>query len=126
MDTMIFNSARLKAANVNELYGLCLGILADGYVDHSEVEFLLAWLDARPHLLNDPVVNEMVTIILKAIENGIDSDAQSTILEALLSFTGAPTPSKTHSSAPSDLPLCESLPRVELKGTVFCLSLIHI
>ncbi len=120
MDTMIFNSSRLKAANVSELYGLCLGILADGCVDCSEVDFLLAWLDARPHLLEDPIVSEMVSIIVKAIENGFDDDSQVTILKALLSFTGAPNPTKTHSAAPSDLPLCEEIPNAQLKGVVFC------
>lgn len=98
-----------------------MGILADGYVDSSEVEFLLDWLEARPHLLEDPVVNEMVSIILNAMEGGIEGDGQGAILEALLSFTGSPNPSKPHSSAPSELPLCEKIPKAELNGDGFLL-----
>lgn len=119
MDTMTFNKSRLKAANVSELYGLCLGILADGYVDDSEIAFLLDWVKARPHLLRDPVVSEMMSIILRALEKGGD-DSQNSILEALLSFTGSPIPDKEHSSVPSGLPLCEVIPDIEQKGCVFC------
>lgn len=121
MDTMRFNKPRLRAGNASELYGLCLGVMADGYVAEAEIEFLVSWISARPYLMDDPVIEVLVSAIAKALEEGVESaTAQSQILEALLAFTGAPDPAREHSSIPSTLPLCKSIPAASLKGVVFC------
>ncbi|HAW32731.1 MAG TPA: hypothetical protein DCY03_32270, partial [Planctomycetaceae bacterium] len=39
-----FNAARLNDRKIDELIGLCKGVLADGEVTQFEVEFLQNWL----------------------------------------------------------------------------------
>lgn len=122
MDTTRFNRPRIQKANVDELYGLCLGILADGIVTADEVQFLVSWLNAREHLLDDPIVSKVYEKLIDITTGDNSEESQNDLLKLLLEFTGAPSPSIDNSQQPSVLPLCEPAPSITIDDKVFCFT----
>jgi hypothetical protein len=49
-----FNHSRLNDRKVDELIGLCKGLIADGVVNQAEAEFIQSWLRNNKEVSNRP------------------------------------------------------------------------
>ncbi len=100
------------AKAIDQLTGVCAGILADGVVSPKEAEFFAAWVQKHAGL--EPVWP--FTDILKRVEQ-VFADGQATaeeceelrgVMEAICGYTSEAAPAETYStSLPLDNPLPE-------------------
>lgn len=99
------------AKAIDQLTGICAGILADGIVSSKEVEFFASWV--RKYAPLEPVWP--FTDVLKRVET-IFADGRATeeeceelrgVMEALCGYTSQADPTETYSTS---LPLNDPLP----------------
>ena len=84
-----FNGRRINERNIDELIGLSRGIIADGKVDQSEVEFLQKWLVSMSSQEN-PIINNLLNRITDMLkDNFLDDEESAELLETLTKFTGS-------------------------------------
>jgi len=108
---------------VDEIIGLCKGVLSDGAVNQSEAQFLLDWLESNRHAASKWPAKVIYPRIQAMLEDGIlDDDEEKELLDLLMDITGAPKVGATGRSASSTLPLDDPPPRVAFHGVGFCLT----
>lgn len=108
----LFNRVNNTAKAVDQLVGICTGILADGEVSEREAVFFAEWV--RKHAADTPVwpLTAVLSRVERIFEDGV-CDAEERVelkevMETLCGFTQAPTPrAETLSTA---LPLCVPQP----------------
>lgn len=118
-----FNAARLGDREVDELIGLCRGVLSDGVVTDGEARFLARWLDANRGAANrwpGNVLYERIRTMLA--DDVLDPEEQGELLDLLSDITGDLLVSDRAASYSSTLPLCSPAPDVEFSGRAFCLT----
>ncbi|MCB2410730.1 BRCT domain-containing protein [Hymenobacter lucidus] len=108
----LFNRANNTAKAVDQLVGICTGILADGEVSEREAIFFAEWV--RKHAADTPVwpLTAVLSRVERIFEDGVcDAEERAElqeVMETLCGFTQAPTPqAETLSTA---LPLCVPQP----------------
>ncbi|MFK4750957.1 BRCT domain-containing protein [Oceanobacter antarcticus] len=121
MDTRKFNSKRLKQSAADEFYGLCLGVLADGFINQAEVGFLTEWLISRIHHIDDPLIKQVYIQLEYIQRQGLNEKSESALLRLLLDFTGVSSP-EPETTVPSSIPLCDPIPTLVFPGSTFCFT----
>ncbi|MCB2380490.1 BRCT domain-containing protein [Hymenobacter sp. BT635] len=108
----LFNRANNTAKAVDQLVGICTGILADGEVSEREAIFFAEWV--RKHAADTPVwpLTAVLSRVERIFEDGVcDAEERAElqeVMETLCGFMQAPTPqAETLSTA---LPLCVPQP----------------
>lgn len=109
----LFHRAQNGAKAVEQLVGLCTGILADGEVNEHEAIFFAEWL--RAHAPDEPIWP--FTDVLKRVErifaDGVcDAEERAelqAVMQALCGFD-APAPTPTAAPLSTTLPLCAPQP----------------
>lgn len=118
-----FNAARLNDRMIDELIGLCRGVLLDGSVSELEASALLQWLDANREIANHWPANVLYKRISLALEDGhLDPDEERDLLETLVRVTGNPQSAASIKSRSTNLPLCSPLPEISFAGKIFCFT----
>ena len=111
----------VKDAEINELIGLCKGVLADGTLVQEEAEFLLAWLDGRFQASvswEGRIIHDRLRAMLA--DGELDADEQRELMELLADFTRV---DEAHeSNLPTWLPLTRPEPELLRPGNAFCLT----
>jgi len=115
----------IKDRNIDELIGICRGVLADGKVSEDESKFLLKWI--KNHFdyqeLKEYPLNTIYDRLRKVLADGIlDEDESIEIKDVLQRFTGDIPIVEQVKSMSSTLPLSTPLPDVKVDGSVFCLT----
>ncbi|MCB1808999.1 MAG: hypothetical protein KDJ99_28755 [Candidatus Competibacteraceae bacterium] len=101
-----FNQSRLSDRNIDELIGLCKGILADGLVVQQEAEFLQRWLNANRDIADQWPANILYQRINHVLRDGhLDDQESHELLKTLLDITGGPS-----QDAHIELPMATTLP----------------
>ena len=122
-------SARVSERSVDELIGLCRGLLADGSIVQSEAEFLLNWMKAnRVDCMQWPM-NMLFARVSGMLEDGLlDSSEQAQLFDLLNRFTGnGVLPDGVAESglvvpSATTLPLDDPEPGVTFAGRSFCFT----
>jgi NAD-dependent DNA ligase len=119
-----FNAARLSDRAVDELIGLCRGVLADGTITDGEAKFLLQFLEAnRDTALRWPCNDLFRRLREMLVDKTLDADEQAELLDLLLDITGGGLPiDERIASMSSSLPLCSPPPDVVFADRAFCLT----
>lgn len=119
-----FNSARLRDRSIDELIGLCRGILADGIVMQGEAQYLLAWLDSNRGAADQWPGNVIYPRVAAMLNDGVlDADEQAELLDLLNETTGMGIPlPEVAASYASALPLDDPPPDVVFPGSAFVLT----
>jgi len=116
------NAARRQARGMDELIGLCEGLIADGRVVQMEAEYLTAWLEQSVDVVNKWPVREILIRIDEMLSDGVlDTDEQAELLELLHGFTGDAMVIQGERLSTS-LPLDSPLPDVRFSGRSFCFT----
>ena len=125
-ETLPMHRNRLRGRAADELFGLCLGVLADGYVNREEAQFLQQWLSVHPDVRDgsaDPLVLRIYSDVREILSDDVfDPEEQRRLLALLSDFTGAPAADQRFDQQPSTLPLCVPQPVVVLPGRSFCFT----
>lgn len=115
------NSAMRQSRDINELIGVCKGVLADGVVNLQEAIFVLQWLENHRECLNIWPASELYSTLDAFLEDGILSpQEESQLLETLIGITGAPVVVERPNTEPAPANTSSSLPLSEPpEGLIF-------
>lgn len=109
------DSKRIEDKNINELIGICKGVLSDNKINEDEKKFLLDWIK-KHNLANYTLVKDLY-LALNDKDKNLD-DLKNTLIE----FTGGMTPSNEIRSMSTSLPIEKDLLSIEFKDKKFCLT----
>ncbi|ASJ76781.1 hypothetical protein IMCC3135_33700 [Granulosicoccus antarcticus IMCC3135] len=118
-----FGAARINDRKIDELIGLCRGVLADGAVTLSEAQYMQDWLRANKDIANHWPANIIFSRIESVLADGVlDSDEERDLIDTLIKATGDPQSDGQMRSNSSGLPLCEPYPDIEFADRIFCFT----
>ncbi|MCC7014845.1 MAG: BRCT domain-containing protein [Planctomycetes bacterium] len=132
-----FNAKRLEDSAIDELIGVCRGVLADGAVSDGEALFLLDWLNKNRAAANlwpanvlyerlrrmlldkqlDPDEQGELLVLLRQVIGGSPSEAADLLARVDTDASGDPP-----RSVSTALPLDDPQPTIEFVGRQFCLT----
>lgn len=110
----LFNRAQNGAKAVDQLVGICTGILADGVVNESEASFFAEWL--RAHAPEEPVwpFTDVLRRVERIFADGVcDAEERAelqAVMEALCGYSDAQPAVPTAAPLSTSLPLCNPQP----------------
>lgn len=118
-----YNRARLDDRQVSELIGLARGLIADGKLEDSEIEYLEKWLAASEGITNNPLVSNLVRRIAEAREDGvIDDEERADLYSALSQFSGSEDFELGELLKSTTLPLCKPAPEIAFEDKMFAFT----
>lgn len=115
-------------ADLQTLQGLCHGILADGEINTQEIIGLEKWLDNNQHLSNYYPYDELRTVLLKILKDGVVDEEEQLLLKAyfkeFVKLNDDQLTKKINEETESILikGLCAYDPEISFDGTHFTLS----
>ena len=118
-----YNWNRLKDSRMDELIGICRGILADGAVVIEEARFLLDWLSRNKpvrHSLAGKMLHKLLTQVLA--DDKLTADEESLVVEMLVKIIGGTPLDSEDSSYSATLPLDEPKPSIVYPERAFCFT----
>lgn len=119
----LFNRARVDDRQINELIGLCHGIVADGEVNLREVEYLQKWLAANTVAAQNPIVATLYERVKTVLKDGdLDSEESVELFETLKQFTGSEDWEMGELLKSGTLPLDAPPPTIQFKDRNFCFT----
>jgi NAD-dependent DNA ligase len=114
------NAQSVADRKVDELIGICRGIIADGEVNKSEAEFLLSWIKSNIHSAPQYPFNILYNRITEMLSDGImDEDEQKDLLTVLTELTGGNIIADKADSMSTTLPLTNPPPSITIKDHSF-------
>lgn len=98
---------------VDELIGICRGLLADGALVPQEVVFLRGWLARQGDMVHEYPLRNIAELLDKAPATGIiDSALEALMLDATAKLVGGEVSAPETSSLASVLPICVPPPNI--------------
>jgi NAD-dependent DNA ligase len=117
------NATRLDDRAVDELIGVCKGLLADGKVVQAEAVFLQKWMEANTASITHPMVNGIYWRLKEMlVDQVLDPEEQRELFWLLQRFTGQIPPEEELANMSTMLPVDDPQPAIEFKGRVFCFT----
>ncbi len=120
---LAISRSRLIDRNIDELIGICKGVLFDGVVVHEEADMLLRWMERNQHAANKWPANILYARISLMLKDGnFDSDEQKELLDLLMEVTGPAAHLYDEHSTSTELPLSKPQPEIVFTDRVFCVT----
>lgn len=115
-------SQRVQDRLIDELIGICRGVIADGHVDESEAIFLGQWIENHREIADRWPVNILYSRVVEMLKDGVlNTEEQMQLLETLRDLTGESTLYQEPNRSTS-LPLDKPAPAVQFNGKNFVLT----
>jgi len=115
-----FGKSRLDDRKLDQLLGICEGVIADGTVNQAEAQFLQSWLVKNADIAEKWPANVMLARIDKMLADGVlDDDEQGELVKLLMDLAGIHVGEEKTAST---LPLCDPAPDLEFVGRRFVLT----
>ena len=104
---------------IQELIGVCHGIVADGHVAQGEVEYLRRWLRANAEVSDHSVICGLLARVEEMLEDAhLDEEEAAELLDTLVRLTGAHTEEDARQKS-TGLPFDDPEPTIIFPGSVF-------
>lgn len=117
-----FQSAKILNRQIDELIGVCRGLIADDILNQTEIEYMQKWITANTAVIDNPVFMPIADLIEEILEDGhVDEDEAAELLEALTEFT-ANDFELGEVLKPTTLPLCVPAPTIDFDESSFALT----
>jgi len=114
---------RLIDRGIDELIGICKGILFDGLVCYPEAANLLIWLHNNPMVAQQWPAKELYQQLPSLLAgNKLSADDEVKFMSLLLKITGSSGAMSDGDTASSQLPLCDPAPEVVFEGRIFVIT----
>jgi NAD-dependent DNA ligase len=118
-----FNAKRVIDRGMDELIGLCKGVLADGEIAYGEVTFLAQWLEAHTDITRVWPANVIHARITEMITDGaLTPEGERELMGLLIDITGGTPLNRYVASMSTGLPLTHPAPEVIFENQHFCLT----
>lgn len=119
-----FRSETIIDRQIDEFIGIIKGVMADGMVTQSEVEFLLSWMDSNRKAANLWPAKALYPRLATALVGGkMSIEAESDILGLLMSTVGGNiAPQNGIHSDSTALPLTNPHPNILFSDQAFCFT----
>lgn len=107
---------------IDELIGICRGIIADNTTNMKEAQFLLKWLESNYQVSDYYPFNVLYSRVYDMLKDGIlDEEEQKELMVIMSELTGGDliVEDKEIESMSSILPLCKPAPSITIKGSSF-------
>jgi hypothetical protein len=119
-----YNHARLADRAIDELIGICKGLIADGLVTKREAQFLAQWMETNRGVASQWPSDVLYGRIHQMLADGIfDQDEQAELLSLLRKFTGVDSsPGEYVNNLSTSLPLTIPPPVISFEDRFFCLT----
>ncbi|ALG61506.1 hypothetical protein ASS64_14720 [Erythrobacter sp. AP23] len=116
------NADRLQSRQVDELIGLARGLIADGSINHAEVEFLEKWLVTNLSVSQQPLIATLYNRVGTILADGVaDLEECDDLFAALSAFTAGDA-TLGEAAKSTSLPLCQPAPPIIFDGKTFCFT----
>lgn len=116
------NALRIQDRLIDELIGICRGIIADGVIDESEAIFLGQWIENHRDIADRWPVNVVYARVTEMLCDGmLSASEKADLLTTLSDLTGEGSPLQQPNQS-TTLPLTRPEPDVIFEGNVFCLT----
>ncbi len=107
---------------IDELIGICRGVIADDNVDEREAIFLGQWIENHRDIANRWPVNVLYARITEMLKDGVLSkDEQGELLRTLQELTGESSTYQEPNRS-TTLPINRPAPDIQFAGKTFCLT----
>ena len=117
-----FQAKAIEARSLDELVGLCKGIVVDGQVNGPEAEFILNWLTANQSVANTFPANVLYPRLVEMLADGKLDDAEAReLLGCLRQMTGE-TGQMGAVNQSTSLAFDAPLPDLAFLGQTFCFT----
>jgi len=118
----VINLARRADRNIDELIGICKGVIADDVVSQKEAEFLLSWMESNQDAAHQWPANILYERIRLHLSDGVLDESESTdLLNLIKQITGGES-IETVPSMSSTLPIDQPQPDIMFEDRLFCLT----
>ena len=120
-----FNKARVTDRDVDELIGVCKGIIFDGSVSQMEIESLLLWLEHHKDICDEWPASVIYPRIVAALEDGVvDDEEEEELLKLIASVAGQINTDSNGGTVDSGtrMPLCDPAPQILFCDSIFVLT----
>lgn len=118
-----WSERRIQTRHIDELIGMCRGVLLDGAVCSSEAEGLLRWLEQNRDVINVWPGSAIYARLGDALSDGkLTADEERDVALLLAQAIGNPNAHDPLSDSPSSLPWDDPAPEVIHAGRQFCIS----
>ena len=116
------NASRINDRKIDELIGISKGVLADGALMQSEVEFMYNWMVNNREIANKWPVNVLFTRVEEALkEDKLDPDEEKLLIDTLIELNGGISLPDEETKS-TDLPLCSPAPTLHFTDKIFCFT----
>jgi NAD-dependent DNA ligase len=118
----MFLERQINDRQVSELVGIARGLVADGELNDSEIEFLHRWLVASGSGRQHPMVGLLLERIRDIYADGwVDETERSDLTDLLVQLSGNDF-EIGEALKSTTLPLCDPAPNLEFEGKKFCMT----
>lgn len=123
-----FNARLRSEREVDELLGLCKGIIADDEVNQKEFEFLYRWLELNREVQEEWPGDILYSRMRSAMQDGrLDKQEEIELISLLMSATGGDASKLGAHSLTANLPLNTPQPPITFPRRSYCFTgkLLH-
>lgn len=115
-------SRQIGDRQVSELIGIARGLVADGELNDSEIEFLHRWLVANGAAQQSPMIGLLLERIRDIYADGwVDEAERNDLTDTLIQLCGNDF-ELGEVMKPTSLPLTNPAPNLDFEGKKFCLT----
>lgn len=117
-----FRAKAIEARSLDELIGVCKGVVADDLVCQPEAEFILHWLDANKSVADTFPANVLYPRLMEMLADGHLDDAESKELLGLLKQMTGETGQQACVNQATCIAFNAPLPRITFVEQTFCFT----
>ncbi|MGH9425236.1 MAG: BRCT domain-containing protein, partial [Terriglobia bacterium] len=118
-----FNATRLAERTVDELLGICKGMISDGVITETETKFLVGWIEQQRAVLKVWPVKILAERIARMMEDQkIEEQERQELFELLSEISGSRSPQDVAKNLATTLPLTKPAPDIVFQEQAFCFT----
>lgn len=119
---VFFRASAVKARSMDELIGICRGVVADGTINQREAEYLLNWLDCNACVAEEFPASVLYPRLMEMLIDGHLDDAESKELLAMLQSMTGEQGQCGSTTLSTGIVFDAPLPGLSFAGQAFCLT----